>query len=164
MFQLYGPQSVTYIYPTPAFSFPTYIYTTFWVSKAKPRQNQKKKQLLNGQNLKVIHLFIHNPICLSAFINKTLRWFMLFCKHVNNVHVYRVARKKRNSRCSFSGLCSNQQLSFITLLDRASFPHYNNTKIIKFGWELFMLWVISYGLSFSGFARFPEFRGTINEW
>ena len=62
----------------------------------------------------------------------------------------------------FSGLYSDQQLSFFTLLDRASFFHYNNTKIIKFGWELFILWVISYGLSFSGFARFPEFRGTIN--
>ena len=63
----------------------------------------------------------------------------------------------------FSGLCSDQQLSFFTLLDRASFPHYNNTKIIKFGWELFILGVISYGLSFSGFARFQEFRGTIND-
>ena len=63
----------------------------------------------------------------------------------------------------FSGLSSDQQLFFFTLLDRASFPHYNNTKIIKFGWELFILWVISYGLSFSGFARFPEFRGTIND-
>ena len=52
---------------------------------------------------------------------------------------------------------------FFTLLDRASFPHYNNTKIIKFGWELFILWVISYGLSFSGFAQFPEFRDTIND-
>ena len=73
-------------------------------------------------------------------------------------------KQKRNSRYSrFSGLCSNQQLSFFTLLDRASFPHYNNTKITKFGWELFILWVISYGLSFSGFARFPEFRGTIND-
>ena len=46
-------------------------------------------------------------------------------------NVYRVAPKKRNSRCS--GLCSDQQLSFFTLLDRASFHHYNNTKIIKFG-------------------------------
>ena len=64
---------------------------------------------------------------------------------------------------NFSGLCSDQQLSFFTLLDRASFLHYNNTKIIKFGWELFILWVISYGLSFSGFAWFPEFRGTIND-
>ena len=64
---------------------------------------------------------------------------------------------------NFSGFCSDQQLSFFTLLDRASFPHYNNTNIIKFGWELFILWVISYGLSFSGFARFPEFRGTFND-
>ena len=63
----------------------------------------------------------------------------------------------------FSGLCSDQQLSLFTLLDRACFPHYNNTKIIKFGWKLFILWVISYGLSFSRFARFPEFRGTIND-
>ena len=68
--------------------------------------------------------------------------------------------KKRNSR--FSGLCSDQQLSFFTLLDIASFLHYNNTKILKFGWDLFSLWVIIYGLSFSGFSRFPEFRGTIN--
>ena len=27
----------------------------------------------------------------------------------------------------------------------------------------FYLWVISYGLSFARFARFPEFRGTIND-
>ena len=39
----------------------------------------------------------------------------------------------------FSGPCSNQQLYFFTLLDRASFPHYNNTKIIKFGRENFIL-------------------------
>ena len=31
------------------------------------------------------------------------------------------------------GLCSDKQLFFFTLLDRASFPHYNDTKIIKFG-------------------------------
>ena len=52
---------------------------------------------------------------------------------------------------------------FFTLLGRASFTHYNNTKIIKFGWELYILWVISYGLSFLGSARFPEFRGMIND-
>ena len=34
---------------------------------------------------------------------------------------------------------------------------------LKFGWELCILWVISYGLSFSGYARFPEFRDTIND-
>ena len=59
--------------------------------------------------------------------------------------------KKRNS-LFFLGLCSDQQLSFSAFLDRASFPHYNNSKIIKFGWELFILWAISYGLSFLGFA------------
>ena len=72
--------------------------------------------------------------------------------------------KKRNSRYSrFFRTLLWTTVIFFTLLDRASFPHYNNTKIIKFGWELFILWVISYGLSFSGFARFPEFRDTIND-
>ena len=41
--------------------------------------------------------------------------------------------KQTNGTIDFSGLCSDQQLSFFTLLDRASFPHCNNTKIIKFG-------------------------------
>ena len=59
---------------------------------------------------------------------------------------------KNNGTVDFSGFCSNQQLSFFTLLDRASFLRYNNTKIIKFGWKLFILWVFSDGLSFSGFA------------
>ena len=68
-----------------------------------------------------------------------------------------------NGTVDFSGFCSDKQLCFFTLLDRATFPHYNNTKIIKFGLKLFILWVISYGLSFSRFARFPEFRGTIND-
>ena len=76
--------------------------------------------------------------------------------------LYRVAPQKTGT-VDFSGLCSDQQLSFFTLLDRAIFPHYNNTKILKFGWELFILWVISYGLSFAGFAWFSEFRGTIND-
>ena len=44
--------------------------------------------------------------------------------------LYRVAKKKHRTvdTVDFSGLCSDQQLSFFTLLDRASFPHYNNTK------------------------------------
>ena len=58
----------------------------------------------------------------------------------------------KNGTVNFLGLCSDQQLSLFTLMDRTSFPRYNNTKIIKFGWKLFMLWVISYGLSFLGFA------------
>ena len=64
--------------------------------------------------------------------------------------IYRVAKKTEQSISL--GLCSDQQLSFYTLLDRSSFPYYNNTKIIKFGWEFCILWVISYGLSFSGYA------------
>ena len=41
---------------------------------------------------------------------------------------------KKNGTIDFClGLCSDQQLSFFTLLDRTSFRHYNNTKIIKFG-------------------------------
>ena len=40
---------------------------------------------------------------------------------------------KKNGTVDFSGLCSDQQLSFFTLLDKTSFSHYNNTKIIKFG-------------------------------
>ena len=66
-------------------------------------------------------------------------------------------KKTGNSQFSRTLLWSTVTI-FFSLLDRAYFPHNNNTKIIKFGWELFILWVISYGLSFSGFARFPEFR------
>ena len=52
-----------------------------------------------------------------------------------NLYVYQAAPKKTGTvgTGDFSGLCSDQQLSFFTLLDRASFPHYNNTKLIKFG-------------------------------
>ena len=75
---------------------------------------------------------------------------------------------KNNGTVDFLGLCSDQQLSFFTLLDRTSFLHYNNTKIIKFGWKLFILWVISYGLSYSGlainlsFVGGPPNNGTVN--
>ena len=95
----------------------------------------------------------------SSFCAKIIR-----CRRPKRIwFIYGVAKKKKpkNGTVDFSGLCSHQQLSFFTLLDRASF--YNNIKIIKFGWELFISWVISNGLSFSGFARFPEFQGTIND-
>ena len=59
----------------------------------------------------------------------------------------------KNGTVDFLEFCSDQQLSLFTLLDRASFSHYNNTKIIKFGWKLFILWIISYGLSFSGICH-----------
>ena len=82
-------------------------------------------------------------------------WVAPLPKHLQNI--YRVAQKKRNSQYSrFFRTLLWSTVIFFTLLNRASFPHYNNTKIIKFGWELFILWVISYG-------RFAEFRGTIND-
>ena len=46
--------------------------------------------------------------------------------------IYRVAPQNGTvDTVDFSGLCSDEQLFFFTLLDRASFHHYNNTKIIK---------------------------------
>ena len=47
---------------------------------------------------------------------------------------------QKNGTVDFLELCSDKQLYFFILLIKASFPHYNNTKIIKFGWEL-ILWV-----------------------
>ena len=47
--------------------------------------------------------------------------------------LYKPGGPKKNGTVNFLELCSDQQLSFFTLLDRASFPHYSNTKIIKFG-------------------------------
>ena len=58
--------------------------------------------------------------------------------------LYRVAPQKteQSIQSIFLGLCSQiNSYLFFTLLDRASFLHYINTKIIKFGWELFILWV-----------------------
>ena len=54
--------------------------------------------------------------------------------------------------CVLLGLCSIQTIILLTLLDKAVSPLWNNTKNIKFGWELFILWLISYVLSFLGFA------------
>ena len=79
--------------------------------------------------------------------------------------LYRVHPQKteQSIQSNFQDFALINSKTKFTLLDRASFLHYNNTKIIKFGWELFILWLISCGLSLSGFARFPEFRGTIND-
>ena len=104
----------------------------------------------------------------TCFINPCWNYFWTFQLPLTRVSQMSLSMRsdytrwpQKNITVDFSVLCSHQQLSFFTLLDRASFPHYNNTKIIKFGWELFILWVISYGLSFSGIARFPDVRGTI---
>ena len=76
--------------------------------------------------------------------------------------------KKTGTVDFFRTLLPNQQLFFSPCFIETSFPHDNNTKIIKFGWKLFILWVMSYGLSFSGFAiNFslgggPPKNGTVN--
>ena len=71
--------------------------------------------------------------------------------------IYRVSQKKRNSHYGrFFRTLLWLTVSFFTLLDRASSSHYINTKIIQFGWKLFILWVIFDGLSSSAFARFSR--------
>ena len=65
-------------------------------------------------------------------------------------YVYRVSQKKRNGR--FLGLCSIQTVILLTLIDRPSSLLLKFSKNIKFGKELFILWVISYARSFLSFA------------
>ena len=62
-------------------------------------------------------------------------------------------KSKQNNTFDFSDIALISSYLFYTLLNRTSFPDYN-TKLIKFGWEQLISWVIFYGLSFSGFARF----------
>ena len=79
----------------------------------------------------------------TSFLSDSLKSISFNCGEGNKglplVLVQRVqdlypgGQKKKNGTVDFLGLCSDQQLSFYTLLDRASFSHYNNTKIIKFG-------------------------------
>ena len=49
--------------------------------------------------------------------------------------------------------------SYLVLLDRASFPHYNNTKIIKIIWlrTFYFMSNFLYGLSF---RDFPDFQSS----
>ena len=63
---------------------------------------------------------------------KTNKMDTLKSVHTYIFQLHRVSRPK-NGTVDLLGLCSDQQLSFFTLLDRASFPYYNNTKISKFG-------------------------------
>ena len=76
--------------------------------------------------------------------------------------------KEINSRCfagSLGGVYSAVPWviaggpHLVTLLDRSFFPYYNNTQIIQFGWELFILWIISYGQSH--FRDLPDFQSKV---
>ena len=74
---------------------------------------------------------------LVLWISRPAIWHTLYWWYTNYYTGW--PPKKWNSQF-WTLLLSTVILS--TLLDRASSPHNNNTKIIKFGWELFILWVI----------------------
>ena len=78
------------------------------------------------------------------------------------IHNYTGWPKKTETvdKVAFSGLCSDQQLSFSPCWIEASFPHYNNTKIIKFGWDLRTFYFMS---NFLWTVIFRIFWGTIND-
>ena len=62
-------------------------------------------------------------------------WGILVTKHslsaatghrvTSNLNPAYTGWPQKNGTIDFSALCSHQQLSFFTVLDRASFPHYN---------------------------------------
>ena len=57
-------------------------------------------------------------------------------------------KKKKNGTVDFSELCSDQQLSFFTLLDRVYFPHYYNINIWLRTFYLMsnFLWTVIFGI------------------
>ena len=81
------------------------------------------------------------------------------------IYIYTGWPKKTPEQSIFQDFALINSYLFFTLLDRASFPHYNKTMIIKFGLKTFyfmsnfLIWTVH----FRDFARFPEFRGTIND-
>ena len=56
-----------------------------------------------------------------------------------------VGGPQNNGSVDFLGFCSGQQFIFLPILIRECFIHYNDTKMIAFGWKLLILWVISCG-------------------
>ena len=72
---------------------------------------------------------------IRLYCSQLVVFIQLDTNQTNIISLYRVAPEINGivDSVDFSGLCSNQQLFFFTLLDRASISHYNNTKIIKFG-------------------------------
>ena len=68
------------------------------------------------------------------------------------VHVYRVPPPKKKGTVDFLGLCSDQQLSLFTCWIEYRFLIVITPRSSNLVENLFILWVITYGLSFSGFA------------
>ena len=117
---------------------------------------QNKKQCIMYGLYQISQIRYHTvlPFCLDFVLalNVPCYFYVFHSVIITAIQHYYTGWPPKTEQSIFLRLCSDQHLSFYTLLYRASFPHYNNTKSIKFGWELFILWVISYGLSFSGFA------------
>ena len=64
----------------------------------------------------------------------------------NDFPIYRVAQKT-GTVDFFFGLCSDQQLSFFTLLDRASFPHQDHQISLRiFYFMSNFLWTVIFGI------------------
>ena len=112
---------------------------------------QAKNSQISWVNLKSIEKLMSchfNQIILILSIFQLLQyWFSSSHSTFEIEYTGWPEKNGTDDTVNFSGLCSNQQLSLFTLLDRASFAHYNNTKIIKFGWELFyfmsnFLWTV----------------------
>ena len=113
-----------------------------------------------------LHVHVYDFDNILVFLNINIRWgipfILVYLMHFFTCTVYRVTppkkkkkkkkRNKNNRNSRFFRTLLSSTVIFFHFLDRASFPHYNNTKIIKCGWALFILSVISYGLSFLGFA------------
>ena len=115
-----------------------------------------------------IHSYQHFRKCFIFFIWQTIQKCKLFFLDTRYIiwiyiYIYIYIRRPKKPGTVFRTLLWSTVTFFFTLLDRASFPHYNSTKIIKFGWELFYLWSNFLWTVIFGFARFPEFRGTIND-
>ena len=120
-----------------------------------------KKYTKNVLMVAVFTIGFDNIVCIKDFFFFYLSIFLSICL-LHNVHYLQIyliylsihlytGWPSKNGTVDFLGLCSDEQLSFFTLLDRASFPHYNNTTIIKFGWELFyfmsnVLWTVIFGI------------------
>ena len=103
-----------------------------------------------------------SSVCVH-FILPGTRQIQMF--YIDFYQVYTGWPKKNGTveTVDISGLCSDQQLSFSPCWIEHLFfiiitPRSSNLV------ENFLFYeYLSYGLSFSGFARFPEFRGTIND-
>ena len=89
---------------------------------------------IQGKILSKSHYYYYHHALRDAIHSTTISQRLQNIK-LQKLHIYIRWPNKNGTveTVDFSGLCSDQQLSFFTLLDRTSFPHYNNTKIIKFG-------------------------------